>query len=75
MPPPTTDPVPAYSRSSHVLRPHHILLLFIIHLSILPLDDEDSTLPKPFALALHRIVLREVSEVRLMSTLRKALFF
>ena len=65
MPPssqPPPAPVPPYARASHVLRPHHILLLYIFALGFQPLDE--NTLPGPFMLALHRIMIRDVAEVR-----------
>ena len=43
MPPPTAaDPVPPYSRSSHVLRPHHILLLYIFYFGFYSLEDDEN---------------------------------
>ena len=62
MPPaPPPDPVPQYARASHVLRPHHILLLYIFALGFQLLDE--NPLPGPFTLALHRIMIRDVVEV------------
>ncbi|KAM5535233.1 hypothetical protein V8D89_011169 [Ganoderma adspersum] len=64
MPPPhqpPPDPVPPYARASHVLRPHHILLLYIFALGFQPLDE--NLLPGPFMLALHRIMIRDVAEI------------
>ncbi|TBU65923.1 hypothetical protein BD310DRAFT_912363 [Dichomitus squalens] len=62
MPPaPPPDPVPQYARASHVLRPHHILLLYIFALAFQPLDE--NPLPGPFTLALHRIMIRDVAEI------------
>ncbi|PIL23911.1 hypothetical protein GSI_13662 [Ganoderma sinense ZZ0214-1] len=64
MPPPhqpPPNPVSPYARASHVLRPHHILLLYIFALGFQPLDE--NLLPGPFMLALHRIMIREVAEI------------
>ncbi|CDO70809.1 hypothetical protein BN946_scf184798.g125 [Trametes cinnabarina] len=61
-PAPPTDAVPSSSRASHVLRPHHILLLWILRTGIY--NPEDNAVPQKFALTLHRLLLDEISEVK-----------
>ncbi|TFK92393.1 hypothetical protein K466DRAFT_595244 [Polyporus arcularius HHB13444] len=66
MPPaPPADPVPASARPSHVLRPHHVFLLYIFMHGFYAADDEEeeNPFPKAFTLALHRLMIREVAEV------------
>ncbi|KAI9064349.1 hypothetical protein FKP32DRAFT_1716212 [Trametes sanguinea] len=63
MPPPPAPPpdtVPSSSRASHVLRPHHILLCWILFAGI-PIIEEN-VFPQKFTLALHRLLLDEVAE-------------
>ncbi|KAI0807098.1 hypothetical protein C8Q74DRAFT_1313030 [Fomes fomentarius] len=62
-PPPPPDPVPTCARPSHVLRPHHVFLLYIFMHGFYALDEDDVAIPKRFALALHRLMIREVAEV------------
>ncbi|KAJ2991321.1 hypothetical protein NUW54_g8225 [Trametes sanguinea] len=65
MPPPPAPPpdtVPSSSRASHVLRPHHILLCWILFAGI-PIIEEN-VFPQKFTLALHRLLLDEVAEVK-----------
>ncbi|KAI0781023.1 hypothetical protein BD413DRAFT_501848 [Trametes elegans] len=63
-PPPSPETVASPSRASHVLRPHHVFLLWILIAGFHPLDDIDETMSPQFLLSLHRIVLEEVSEVK-----------
>lgn len=63
LPPPPPDPTPTYTRPSHVLRPHHVFLLYVFMHGFFPLEDEDYQMPKRFALGLHRVMIREVAEV------------
>ncbi|KAI0362002.1 hypothetical protein OH77DRAFT_1416202 [Trametes cingulata] len=66
MPPPPpplpSDTVPTTTRASHVLRPHHILLLWILMAGVHPLDE--NPMPQKFTLSLHRILLDEIAEVK-----------
>ncbi|KAI0646968.1 hypothetical protein C8Q79DRAFT_957197 [Trametes meyenii] len=61
-PPPPPGPVASASRPSHVLRPHHVLLLWILVAGLYPLDD--NPVPPQFSLALYRVLLDEIAEVR-----------
>ncbi|KAI0374802.1 hypothetical protein BV20DRAFT_986672 [Pilatotrama ljubarskyi] len=65
MPPPPPlppDTVPTTTRASHVLRPHHVLLLWILMAGLHPLDE--NPMPQKFTLSLHRILLDEIAEVK-----------
>ncbi|KAL7283326.1 hypothetical protein ACG7TL_002755 [Trametes sanguinea] len=65
MPPPPAlppDTVPSSSRASHVLRPHHILLLWILFAGIQII--EENVFPQQFTLAVHRLLLDEIAEVK-----------
>ncbi|KAI0664893.1 hypothetical protein C8Q70DRAFT_1049092 [Cubamyces menziesii] len=62
-PPTTTDNVPSATRASHVLRPHHILLLWILVAGVHPV--EENPMPQKFSLTLHRILLDEIAEIKL----------
>ncbi|KAL1947766.1 hypothetical protein VTO73DRAFT_13490 [Trametes versicolor] len=64
MAPPPVPPntVPSTARPSHVLRPHHILILWILRAGLHPLEENE--LPEKFVLALHRILLDEIAEVK-----------
>ncbi|KAH9854144.1 hypothetical protein C2E23DRAFT_914573 [Lenzites betulinus] len=64
MPPPPSLPttVPSATRASHVLRPHHILTLYVLMHGIFAIDD--AMMPEPFLLALHRLMLDEIAEVK-----------
>ncbi|KAI8998714.1 hypothetical protein BD414DRAFT_475857 [Trametes punicea] len=61
-PPVRSDAVPSASRPSHVLRPHHILLLWLLVVGIFPL--EENPLPQKFTLTLHRLLLDEIAEIK-----------
>lgn len=62
-PPPPPDPVPSCARPSHVLRPHHVFLLYIFMHGFFDSDEDESPFPKKFTLTLHRLMIREVAEV------------
>jgi hypothetical protein len=53
--PPLTD---------HVLRPHHVMLLSILMIAYK--DLKIKKLPAPFALHLHRVLLNEIAEARML---------
>ncbi|KAI0831217.1 hypothetical protein BC628DRAFT_1407751 [Trametes gibbosa] len=64
MPPPGPPPAtsPSTTGASHVLRPHHIVILWVLMSGLHPLDD--AVMPEYFALALHRLMLDEIAEVK-----------
>lgn len=58
---------PANPPAKHILRPHHVNLLSIIVLAFGTFEGTpDGPLPAPFLLHLYRILIRELSEVRLI---------
>ena len=58
---------PANPPAKHILRPHHVNLLSIIVLAFGTFEGTpDGPLPAPFLLHLYRILIRELSEVRLL---------
>ncbi|KAI0748037.1 hypothetical protein C8Q80DRAFT_1103902 [Daedaleopsis nitida] len=61
--PPPPDPVPTCARPSHVLRPHHVFLLYALAHGFYGLDEDDNTMPKRFSYGFQRLLIREVAEV------------
>ncbi|KAI0637056.1 hypothetical protein C8Q77DRAFT_1095769 [Trametes polyzona] len=61
-PPPPPPPNTVPSRPSHVLRPHHILNVWLIWAGVHHMESLE--FPEQFALTMHRIMLEEVAEVK-----------